>query len=351
VRAQPAGRSPIGDGGPAAEATLAWPAGVAVDDSGNVFIAERRGNRIRRVDAATGLIATVAGNGTRGYSGDGGPAQQAAISIPELIALDAAGNLFITDRGNARVRRIDARTGIISTAAGNGTVGYRGDGGPATAASLSHPFGVLVDAAGNLFIADTDNHAIRRVAAATGTITTIAGSGEPGFSGDGGPATAARLNRPHNLAIDPGGNLVIGDSENQRIRRVDRRTGQIVTLYGSGEQGVSTDGIPARAAAFGYFGSLLFDQHGNLLIAGWLDNRVRRINAATGMISSIAGTGEAGLSGDGGPARAARIHGPYGMALDRAGNLFVAEAENNRVRRIDAGTGIITTFAGGTAGE
>lgn len=335
-----------GDGGPALEATLEWPSGVAIDSSGNVFIAERRGNRIRKVDARTGIITTIAGTGTRGFSGDGGPASEATLSIPELIALDAAGNLFITDRGNARVRRIDTRTGRITTVAGNGEPGYAGDGGPATEARLSYPFGVIADTAGNLFIADTENHVIRRVDATTGRITTVAGNGEPGFAGDNGPAVQARLQRPHNLTLDRDGNLLIGDSENQRIRRVDRHSGRISTLYGNGAQGVSDDGIPAREASFAYFGSLVVDADGNLLIAGWVDNRIRRIDTATGILSTIAGTGEAGFSGNGGPAVSARIHGPYGMALDTGGNVYVAEAENGCVRRIDAVTGTIATFAG-----
>lgn len=343
--------SSIGDGGPAKAAILNWPSGVAIDGNGNIYVAERRANRIRKIEAASGIISTITGNGSRGFGGDGGPANKAVISIPELIAVDAAGNLYFTDRGNYRIRCVDAQSGIINTVAGNGEYGYSGDGGPATAAGISAPFGVLVGTNGNLFIADTENHVIRRVNAESGIIETVAGSGEKGFGGDGGPALKAQMNRPHNFAIDAAGNLFIGDSQNQRIRFVDKNSGIISTLYGSGEQGISKDGIPAKDAAFFYFGSLLFDRQDNLIIAGWVDNRIRRIDRASGIISTMAGTGEEGFAGDGGPATAAQIRSPYGMALDSQGNLYFAEAENHRIRRIDAQSGIISTFAGGKAPE
>jgi len=180
----------------------------------------------------------------------------------------------------------------------------------------------------------------------TGRISTVAGNGQAGFSGDGGPAVEASLHRPHNLAVDPAGNLVIGDSENQRIRYVDRTTGHITTRYGTGEQGISEDGIPAGDASFFYFGTLLFDAEGDLLLTGWVDNRIRRIDTDTGIITTLAGTGEAGRAQDGAPAATAPLHGPYGLALGRDGALYGAEAENGRVCRIDAGTGRLTVVAG-----
>jgi streptogramin lyase len=335
-----------GDGGPAVEAALSFPTGVAVDAAGNVYVAERRSSRIRRIDAGTGIITTVAGTGEAGYNGDGGPAAAAQIAHPELIALDASGNLLLTDRSNARIRRIDLTTGIITTVAGTGEAGYDGDGGPAAEAVLSYPFGVGLDRDGSILIADTENHVIRRIDAATGQVATVAGSGAEGYDGDGGPAVEARLSRPHSFAVDVAGNLLLGDSGNQRIRVVAAGTGRIETLYGTGEQGASPDGIHARDAAFGYFGAFLFDLDGDLVFTGWLDHRIRRIDRDTGIITTLAGTGAAGSGGDGGPATEAALNGPYGLATDQAGNLYVAEAEGNRVRRIDAETGVITTIAG-----
>lgn len=339
-------REAPGDGGSANEAVFDWPSGIAIDARGNIFVAERRADRVRRIDASTGTVTTVAGTGVRGYSGDGGLASEALISIPELIDVDGTGNLYIADRGNARIRRVDASTGVITTFAGTGNVGYDGDGGMATEATLSYPFGVLADAAGDVYIADTENHVVRRVDRDTGVITTVAGSGVAGYAVDGGRALDAQLNRPHNFAIDLRGRLVIGDSQNQRIRRVDLETGIIATLYGSGEQGTSPDGIPASEAAFAYFGSLLVADDGDLLVAGWVDNRIRRIDAESGIITTIAGNGTPGYSGDGGPATEAQIHGPYGMALHPDGSLYVAEAQNGVIRRVDLESGIISTIAG-----
>jgi sugar lactone lactonase YvrE len=206
-----------GDGGPATSASLSGPSGVVVDATGNLLIADSSNYRIRRVDASTGIITTVAGNGIRGFSGDGGPATSASLS-PIGVAVDATGNLFIADTGNHRIRRVDESTGIITTVAGNGIRGFSGDGGPATSASLNYPTGVAVDGSGNLFIADAANNRIRWVDASTGIITTVAGNGMPDYSGDGGPATSASLNGPSGVVVDAAGNLFIADNDNKRIR-------------------------------------------------------------------------------------------------------------------------------------
>jgi len=340
-----------GDGDLATGASLDDRISVALDPSGNLLIADRNNNRIRRVAAATGIISTVVGNGSFSFSGDGGPAVRAGIS-PSEVAADTEGNLFITSPFSYRVRRVDAATGIISTIVGDGTAGFSGDGGPATSAILDRPSDVALDTAGNLFIADLNNHRIRRVDAVTGVISTVAGNGIFGFAGDGGLATSARLWYPHGVALDVAGNLFIGDFSNGRIRRVDAATGIIDTVAGNGILGFSGDGGPATSASLGKLnGSLALDATGNLFIADWWNTRIRRVDAVTGIITTVAGNGNWGFSGDGGPASSARLNSPFGVAVDAIGNLFIADRDNQRIRRVDAATGVISTVAGnGTFG-
>jgi len=333
-----------GDGGPASAASLSNPSGTALDGAGNLFIADKNNQRIRRVNAATGTITTVAGNGASGFSGDGGPASAAMLNLPDGVALDGAGNLFIADEGNARIRGVDAATGSITTVAGNGVFGFSGDGGPATAASLYVSGGVAVDGAGNLFIGDGQN--VRRVDAATGIIDSVAGNGASGFSGDGGPATAASLGGFRGVAVDGGGNLLVADTQNLRIRRVDAATGVINTVAGNGTEGFSGDGGPATYASLDVPDGLAMDADGNIFIADSSNDRIRRIDAATGIISTVAGNGIEGYSGDGGPATAASLDGPERVALDGDGNLLISDDGNRRLRKVDLGTGIITTVAG-----
>jgi sugar lactone lactonase YvrE len=250
------------------------------------------------------------------------------------VAVDAAGNLLIADSGNQRIRRVDGTTGIITTVAGNGTYGFSGDGGAATSASLAYPYGVAVDAAGNLLIADYGNQRIRQVDGTTRIITTVAGKGTYGFSGDGGPATDASLNNPLGVAVDGAGNLLIADTYNQRIRRVDGTTGIITTVAGNGMAGFSGDGGPATDASLNNPSGVAVDGAGNLLIAVYGNQRIRRVDGTTGIITTVAGNGTAGFSGDGGAAISGSLNNPVGVAVDAAGNLLIADTNNLRIRRV-----------------
>ena len=323
---------------------LDHPVGIAIDKAGRLLIAEQRGHRIRRVDLRTGAIVTVAGTGEIGSAGDGGPATSARINYPD-IAVAPNGDLIIGEIDGYRIRRVNAE-GSITTIAGTGQYGFSGDGGPARAARITRPFDIEVDPAGNIYFADTEVHRIRRVDAGTGIITTVAGNGSWGFSGDGGPATAAALARPHVLILAPDGDLIIGDSFNQRIRRVDAATGIITTMAGNGTFGSAGDGGPALDASFVYFGDFVLQPNGDLILSGVGDHRLRRVEARSGLITPFAGTGRWEFGGDNGPASAASFHLASGMDVDRGGNIYIADKYNGRVRRIDARSGAVTTVAG-----
>ena len=304
---------------------------MAVDGAGNLYIADTSNHRIRKVDA-TGVITTVAGTGTAGFSGDGGAAASAQLSNPYRVALDSAGNLYITDYGNNRIRKVDA-AGVISTVAGDGTYGYGGDGGPATAAQLYNPSGVALDGAGNLYIVDGDNQRIRKVDAA-GVISTVAGDGTRGYGGDGGAAVAAQLDYPSGVALDGAGNLYIAEANGNRIRKVDA-AGVITTVAGDGTFGSSGDGGPAVAARLGTSVSVAVDGAGNLYISNYGTQSIRKVDAA-GVITTVAGDGTlgSGYGGDGGPATAAQLNFPRDVAVDGAGNLYIADSGNDRIRRV-----------------
>ena len=323
-----------GDGGPATAAELSGLQSVTPDYGGNLYIADSANQRIRKLTARTGVITTVVGDGTAGYSGDGGPATSASINAPEDAALDSAQNLYFADQVNNRIRMVSGATGIIMTVAGNGTAGFSGDGGPATAASLDHPAGTAVDAAGNLYIADGANQRIRKVAAGTGIITTAAGNGSAGYSGDGGPATSAEVQDPAGMVFDSAGNLYIVDQGNQRVRELST-TGIITTYAGNGTAGYSGDGGPAIDAELNSPTRLAIDSANNLYIADDQNNRVRKVDAQTGGIATVAGNGTLGSTGDDGGSTSAELSGPVGVALDGAGDLFIAEHTGNRVRKID----------------
>jgi uncharacterized protein (TIGR03437 family) len=378
---------PLGDNGPATAATIVFPTDLTVDATGNIYIADRSGNRVRKV--SKGVISTVAGNGTAGSAGDGGPAVNSQLSGPGGVAVDSAGNLYISDGQNFRIRRVANGTistvvgngqlgfignnvvalaaafsypsriardasgslcftangrvfkisnGVLSTIAGTGMVGFSGDGGPATAAQLNSPGGVAVDSAGSVYIAEYLGNRVRRVT--NGIITTVAGTGEAGLSGDGGPATAARLNNPSGVAVDTAGNLYISDYVNHRIRKV---SGGVITTFAGTDQGFSGDNGPAAKAQLAGPSGITVDLAGNLYIADSANGRIRKIS--NGVITTVAGTGGIPTSdGDGGPSTNAHFNDPIGVAVDSAGNLYVAEYVGHRIRRIS--NGIVTTIAG-----
>jgi len=347
------GQGYSGDGGPATAARLLFPGAVAVDGSGNLFIADSGGYRVRKVTPA-GIITTVAGTGISGFSGDGGPATAAQLAGPFRVAVDGSGNLFIADLDanfNGRIRKVTA-AGIISTVAGNGTSGFSGDGGQATAAQLWHPCGITVDGSGNLFIAEgwgsafavRDHSRIRKVTPA-GIISTVAGVGTYGFSGDGGPATSAQLAEPADVIVDASGNLFIADSNNGRIRKVTA-AGIISTVAGNGCPETNTscvlgDGGPATSAQLKYPVGVAVDGFGNIFIADRDDSRVRKVTPA-GIITTYAGNGTSGFSGDGGPAAAAQLSNLTDLAADVSGNIFIADDSNNRVRKVSTASSVTT---------
>jgi len=361
------------------------------DSSGNLYIADSGNNVIRKVNAISGVITTVAGNGfgagganvgtasSGGYSGDGGPAASAELYYPLDVAFDPMDNLYIADAGNNVIRKVDGQTGIISTFAGNGTNpttgassawgvsgGYSGDGGPATAAELTWPSAITFDRSGNLYIADSGNHVIRKVDANTGIISTVAGNGfgarafQTGggvFSGDGGLATSAELNYPTAIAVDDSGNLYIADTSNTVVRKVDSQTGIITTIAGNGQWSDSAwpipgMGGPATSAPVNWPTGIALDRSGNLYVvnSAYPVVVINKIDANSGVISVYAGSPIPGYSGDGGPATAAQMNYPCGIAFDRHGNLYIGDVYNYAIRKVTP-RGTISTVAGtGTEG-
>lgn len=324
-----------GDGGPATAAQLDYPGGVAKDSAGNIYIADTDNRRIRKI-APNGTISTVAGNGVSpaGTRGDGGLATDAQLNDPTGVAVDSSGNIFIADPADHRIRKVST-DGTISTVAGTGTPGFGGDGGPATAAQLWAPRDVAVDSAGHLFIADFSNHRVRRIDT-DGSISTVAGDGTAGFNGDGIPAIAARLNYPNGVALDAAGNLFIADKENHRVRKVAMDGSTISTEAGSGTAGFGGDGGSASAALLNSPTGVALDNAGNLFVVDHLNERIRKINLSTGTIATVAGAGTCGFSGDGGPATEAEFCGSNGMDVDSRGNLYITDPANNRIRMVAA---------------
>ena len=388
-----------GDGGRATDTMLWGPSDVKFDTSGNYYIADTYNQRIRKVDAG-GFITTVAGNGTMGYAGDDEPALSARLNFPSGIALDSSGNIYIADTNNHRIRKVDT-DGIITTVAGSGTDGFLGDGGAAVTAWLNYPSGVAVDASGNIYIADKYNNRLRKVDT-DGIITTVAGNGSGNHCGDGSAAPSACLYRPSEVVVDTTGNIFIVDSSNARIRKVDMEgiittvagggmataenqpatsfgltiptgialgvlgdffivdrgrqqimkvdtSGYLTFAAGSGTAGYRESGLPALSAQLNGPNGVVVDSLGNLYISDTQNNRIRKVDTA-GFITTVAGNGTPGFGGDGGPGGLASIYFPVGIAVDIAGNLYFADKYNHRIRKVDT-SGIITTVAGdGTGG-
>ena len=328
-----------GDGGQAADALLNSPFGIFADGSGNLFIADNENDRVRRVDAATGDITTVAGNGNEGFCGDGDLAINACVFEPHDVVVDSSGNLYIAEQGNQRVRKVDAVTGIITTFAGNGTRDFCGDGGLATAACFNNPRFLAIDAQDNVYVTDRDNRRIRKIDATTGIITTVAGNGDGGFCGDGGQAINACFSAPWGITVDDFGNLLIADIWNHRVRMVDTG-GIITTVAGNGDCCVDGDGGPATSAVLGNPSDVEVDSGGNMFISSFERQRVRRVDGASGIITTVAGSGpeeevDGGYSGDGGPATNALLGGPFGVAVTPSGDLLFADYVNHVIRMVE----------------
>lgn len=376
-----------GDGGPATEAHLASPHGLALDRLGALYLADRANHCIRRVDPRTGVITTVAGTGFPGASGDGGPARAAQLRDPAAVAVDGDGALFIADLGNSRVRRVDPRTGIITTAqgldkvassglavaadgtlfvgdlehrtvlrmqrkegpriiVGNGGLGYGGDGRAARAAFLSGPRGLARDRRGNLYVAEAQAHRVRRIDGASGLITTVAGNGIAGYSGDGGPATKASLNEPQGIALDGAGNLLIADMGNHRVRKL-ASDGTITTIAGTGRDGLGGDGLSLRETDLGRPSDVAFDRKGGILVVLGGPGLVYRVDPDSGKVRRLVGLPvERTLLADGQPATSGRIDHISAFAVTPEGDLLFAEEGSLRIRRVDATTGLVRTVAG-----
>jgi hypothetical protein len=338
-----------GDGGAAIDATFNFPGDMALDGLGNLYIVD--GFRVRKISLVTGLITTIAGNGSEGFSGDGGPATSASLrtySTSAGLAADVLGNVYIADYG--RIRKVTITTGIITTVVGTGVLGFSGDNGLAISANIDSNARLAIDTAGNIFIADIYNKRIRKVTAATGNITTIAGNGDFGFSGDGGPATDAVFADAESIAVDADNNIYFADTRNYRVRKITASSGYISTIAGSVFPGYSGDGGPATSASFRYPVSVGIDPQRNVYVADSSSSVIRKLTVATGLISTIVGSGAANFAGDNGLAVFATLNRPQGSAIDAEGNLYIADTDNDRIRKVTASTGLITTIALGNIG-
>jgi DNA-binding beta-propeller fold protein YncE len=324
-----------GDGGPAARALLNGPFDVGFDAHGILYFSDTFNHCIRRVDARTGVITTCAGCGEPGYSGDGGPASRARFNEPYGIAVDNAGNIYVADRHNHCVRRIDGSSGIVATFAGNGSSGFSGDDGPASRAGMLEPNGLALDPAQTrLYIADVADHRVRVVDLASEVIWTFAGTGAPEHGGDGGPATAAGIYGARAVKVAADGTVYILERQGGTLRAVDPHSGIITMVAGTGERAYGGDGGPALAASFNAPKELTIDREGNLLVVDTENHAIRRVDLRTGTVATIAGSGRQGADGDGGPARAAALDRPHGAAVAADGSIYIGDTNNHRIRKV-----------------
>jgi len=330
-----------GNGAKAVKAELTQPVAVAVDASGNLYIADRASNTVREVAASTGVISNALSGSAPGIAGrsvsaSGSAAAGPGLSHPSAVALDPTGNIYVLDQASSTVSRFSPSTGSLTIVAGSpaGLSGYSGDNGKATGAQLNLPSGMAFDSLGNLYIADTANNRIREVAASTGVITRVAGNGTAGYSGDAGPAAAAQVSRPAAVATDSKGNVFIADTGNAVIRKLDVTTGNISTVAGDGILGFAGDNAAATSAQLNEPKGIAVDPHGDLFVADSGNQRIREVNARTGVISTIAGDQTQGYAGDGGPSSRAELNNPSATAIDASGNLYIADAGNGVVRKV-----------------
>ena len=330
-----------GDGGPATKAAMNIPAGLTFDKHGNLYIADRANHRIRKVDKK-GIITTVAGNGTSGFSGDGGPATKASLNLPSGVVVDPKGNLYISDRSNNRIRVVNSK-GIIKTFAGNGDEGYHGDNMPALKATIDKPFGLALDKDNNLYIADRGNNRIRKIDS-SGLISTVAGDGGFYFIGDNGPAYRASIAGPTGVTVDGKGNIYIADRSNNRIRMVDK-LGMIRTVMGTGQRDYNGDSELARETNLHLPFGVALDKKGDLLVIDRSHYRIRKLIMKGNKVTTLAGNGVKQFGGDGGPAQGANLEFPHGIDVDSKDNVIFADKAHFRIRKITP-KGIISTIVG-----
>ncbi len=322
-----------GDGSPARLAELDQPFDVAYDRDGHLYLSDTFNHRIRKVDAKSGLIITVAGSGQKGFDGDGGPANKAKLNEPYGLAFDRLNNLYIVDRLNRRIRKVEASTGVITTVAGDGSKLTSGDNGPGPKAGLAEPNGIAIMGE-NLYVADVTGHRIRKLDLGSGLITTFAGDGQSKDLGDGGPASQASINGPRAVEAASDGSVYILERNGNRLRVVDPSSGIIRTIAGTGKKGNSGDGGPALAATFDGPKELCLDRLGNILIVDTENQTIRHIDLKTNMITTVAGSGQRGGLGDGESALKAQLDRPHGVAVAPDGTIVIGDTNNHRIRAV-----------------
>ena len=333
-----------GDGGAATAAKINAPVRVTLDNAGNLYITDRGNNSIRKIHLSTGVITTVAGTGVASFSGDGGSAIAATLNSPNDAIVDVNGNIYIADGQNQRIRKVTESTGVITTIVGTGTAGYNGDGIAANTAEVNNPYDLVIDANGNLLFSDRTNNRVRKITASTNIISTVVGTGAASYSGDGAAATAAGISNPIGLVLDASGNMYIGDYGNKVIRKVNA-AGIISTFAGTGVVGFTGDGGQATAAELSNASEMTVDQPGNVYISDVTNHRIRKVITSTGIINTIAGNGTAGYNGDGITALAAELNNPSGTVVDANGNMFICDGSNNRIRKVNNPCGNTTYIA------